>query len=54
MSDFITVPSFNHSFELVGAGKFSSVDWPIGGTISDSLLLQILISTPESQAHHMS
>ena len=30
MSDFITVPTFNHSFELVGAGTFSSVDWPIG------------------------
>ena len=30
MSDLFTVPTFNHLFELVGAGTFSSFDWPIG------------------------
>ena len=33
MSDFITVPTFNHSFEVIRAGTFSSDDCPIGAQL---------------------
>ena len=54
MSDFITVPTTNHSFELVGTGTFSSVDWPIGVQLVILFYFRFLISSPEPQAHHVS
>ena len=54
MSDFITVPTIDHSFELVGTGKFPTVDWLIGVQLVILFYFRFLISSPEPQAHHVS
>ena len=37
MSDFIMVPTFNHLLEVIGAGTFSSADFPMGVQLADWL-----------------
>ena len=54
MSGFITLPTFNDSFEVVGAGTFSSVDWPIGVQLVILFYFRFFICSPEPQAHHVS
>ena len=53
-TDGSDVPTFNHSFELVGAGTFSLVDWPVGVQLVILFYFRFLIMSPEPQANHAS
>ena len=54
MSDFITVPTLNHSFELVGTETFSTVEWPIRVQKVILVYFRFFINSPEQRAKHVS